>query len=304
MTTRGYNIDEEAVRQAKGTWFRIREQFIRVLRKNPNLLIGLIVLIFFSILCGAAQFWERIDPLMLDPDDRIQGPSWKHWFGTDNAGRDIYSRTLHGGRVSLMVGFFVAIFTTAVGMVIGLISGYTPKLDMIIQRVMDAIMSFPTLLLALALVAMLGSSLWNVIGVITFVDTPRMVRIVRATVLSLREQMYIDAARSIGAPTWRILFVHLAPNTMAPVLVQATYIFALAILTEASLSFLGLGIPPENPSWGNILALGRTFLQQAFWISFFPGLLLTINVLAMNLVGDGLRAVSYTHLTLPTIYSV
>ena len=289
MTTRGYNIDEEAVRQAKGTWFRIREQFIRVLKKNPNLLIGLIVLIFFSILCGAAQFWERIDPLMLDPDDRIQGPSWKHWFGTDNAGRDIYSRTLHGGRVSLMVGFFVAIFTTAVGMVIGLISGYTPKLDMIIQRVMDAIMSFPTLLLALALVAMLGSSLWNVIGVITFVDTPRMVRIVRATVLSLREQMYIDAARSIGAPTWRILFVHLAPNTMAPVLVQATYIFALAILTEASLSFLGLGIPPENPSWGNILALGRTCLQQAFWISFFPGLLLTINVLAMNLVGDGLR---------------
>ena len=289
MTTRGYNIDEEAVRQAKGSWFRIREQFIRVLRKNPNLLIGLIVLIFFSILCGAAQFWERIDPLMLDPDDRIQGPSWKHWFGTDNAGRDIYSRTLHVGRVSLMVGFFVAIFTTAVGMVIGLISGYTPKLDMIIQRVMDAIMSFPTLLLALALVAMLGSSLWNVIGVITFVDTPRMVRIVRSTVLSLREQMYIDAARSIGAPTWRILFVHLAPNTMAPVLVQATYIFALAILTEASLSFLGLGIPPENPSWGNILALGRTFLQQAFWISFFPGLLLTINVLAMNLVGDGLR---------------
>jgi len=288
-TTRGYNIDEEAIRQAKGTWFRIREQFIRVLKKNPNLLIGLIVLIFFSILCGAAQFWERIDPLMLDPDDRIQGPSWKHWFGTDNAGRDIYSRTLHGGRVSLMVGFFVAIFTTAVGMVIGLISGYTPKLDMIIQRVMDAIMSFPTLLLALALVAMLGSSLWNVIGVITFVDTPRMVRIVRATVLSLREQMYIDAARAIGAPTWRILFVHLAPNTMAPVLVQATYIFALAILTEASLSFLGLGIPPENPSWGNILALGRTFLQQAFWISFFPGLLLTINVLAMNLVGDGLR---------------
>jgi len=288
-TTRGYNIDEEAIRQAKGTWFRIREQFIRVLRKNPNLLIGLIVLIFFTLLCGFAQFWERIDPLMLDPDDRIQGPSWKHWFGTDNAGRDIYSRTLHGGRVSLLVGFFVAVFTTLVGMVLGLISGYTPKIDIILQRIMDAIMSFPTLLLALALVAMLGSSMWNVIGVITFVDTPRMVRIVRATVLTLREQMYIDAARALGAPTWRILFVHLAPNTMAPVLVQATYIFALAILTEASLSFLGLGIPPENPSWGNILALGRTYLQQAFWISFFPGFLLTINVLAMNLVGDGLR---------------
>ena len=269
-TTRGYNIDEEAVRQAKGTWFRTREQFIRVLRKNPNLLIGLIVLTFFLILCGFAQFWERIDPLMLDPDDRLQGPNWKHWFGTDNAGRDIYSRTLHGGRVSLLVGFFVAIFTTLVGMVLGLISGYTPKIDIVLQRIMDSIMSFPTLLLALALVAMLGSSMWNVIGVITFVDTPRMVRIVRATVLTLREQMYIDAAKALGAPTWRILFVHLAPNTMAPVLVQATYVFALAILTEASLSFLGLGIPPENPSWGNILALGRTFLQQAFWISFFP----------------------------------
>jgi len=288
-TTRGYNIDEEASRQAKGTWFRIREQFIRVLKKNPNLLMGLIILIFFILLCGFAQFWERIDPLMLDPDDRLQGPSWKHWFGTDNAGRDIYSRTLHGGRVSLLVGFFVAVFTTLVGLVIGLISGYTPKIDIILQRIMDAIMSFPTLLLALALVAMLGSSMWNVIGVITFVDTPRMVRIVRATVLTLREQMYIDAARALGAPTWRILFVHLAPNTMAPVLVQATYVFALAILTEASLSFLGLGIPPENPSWGNILALGRTFLQQAFWISFFPGFLLTINVMAMNLVGDGLR---------------
>ena len=288
-TTRGYNIDEEAVRQAKGTWFRTREQFIRVLRKNPNLLIGLIVLTFFLILCGFAQFWERIDPLMLDPDDRLQGPNWKHWFGTDNAGRDIYSRTLHGGRVSLLVGFFVAIFTTLVGMVLGLISGYTPKIDIVLQRIMDSIMSFPTLLLALALVAMLGSSMWNVIGVITFVDTPRMVRIVRATVLTLREQMYIDAAKALGAPTWRILFVHLAPNTMAPVLVQATYVFALAILTEASLSFLGLGIPPENPSWGNILALGRTFLQQAFWISFFPGFLLTINVMAMNLVGDGLR---------------
>ena len=288
-TTRGYNIDEEAVRQAKGTWFRTREQFVRVLRKNPNLLIGLIVLTFFLILCGFAQFWERIDPLMLDPDDRLQGPNWKHWFGTDNAGRDIYSRTLHGGRVSLLVGFFVAIFTTLVGMVLGLISGYTPKIDIVLQRIMDSIMSFPTLLLALALVAMLGSSMWNVIGVITFVDTPRMVRIVRATVLTLREQMYIDAAKALGAPTWRILFVHLAPNTMAPVLVQATYVFALAILTEASLSFLGLGIPPENPSWGNILALGRTFLQQAFWISFFPGFLLTINVMAMNLVGDGLR---------------
>ena len=150
-------------------------------------------------------------------------------------------------------------------------------------------MSFPTLLLALALIAMLGGSVWNVIAVITIVDTPRMVRIVRSAVLSVREQQYVDAAKGIGAPVPRILFVHIAPNTMAPVIVQATYFFAAAILTEASLSFLGLGIPPEDPSWGNILALGRKYLQQAFWIAFFPGLVLTINVLAMNLVGDGLR---------------
>ena len=201
----------------------------------------------------------------------------------------MYARVIYGGRVSLLVGFMVATFVTVAGLFIGLVSGYTPKLDIVIQRIMDALMSFPTLLLALALIAMLGGSVWNVIAVITIVDTPRMVRIVRSAVLSVREQQYVDAAKGIGAPVPRILFVHIAPNTMAPVIVQATYFFAAAILTEASLSFLGLGIPPEDPSWGNILALGRKYLQQAFWIAFFPGLILTINVLAMNLVGDGLR---------------
>ena len=261
----------------------------RALIKNPNMLTGFIILSvisFFTIFAGTI---DRYDPLKLEPLDRLLAPSSEHWFGTDNTGRDVYSRTIHGGRVSLRVGFTVALLTVCAGMVVGLISGYDRRADMIIQRFMDAIMSFPTLLLALALIAMLGSSINNVIVVITVVDTPRMVRIVRAQVLALREYQFVEAARALGAPTWRILLLHIAPNTFAPVMVQATFVFATAILVEAGLSFLGLGIPPELPSWGNILALGRTYLQTAVWVSFFPGLILTITVLAINLVGDGLR---------------
>ena len=261
----------------------------RALIKNPNMLLGFLILSvisFFTIFAGAI---DRYDPLKLEPLDRLLAPSSEHWFGTDNTGRDVYSRTIHGGRVSLLVGFTVALLTVCAGMVVGLISGYDRRADMIIQRFMDAIMSFPTLLLALALIAMLGSSINNVIIVITVVDTPRMVRIVRAQVLALREYQFVEAARALGAPTWRILLLHIAPNTFAPVMVQATFVFATAILVEAGLSFLGLGIPPELPSWGNILALGRTYLQTAVWVSFFPGLILTITVLSINLVGDGLR---------------
>ena len=271
---------------------RWAERFVgaqRALVKNPNMALGfaiLLVMSFFTVFAGSV---DRYDPLELNPTDRLMAPGAKHWFGTDTTGRDIYSRTLHGGRVSMLVGFSVAVLTVGAGMVIGLISGYDRRADMIIQRFMDALMSFPTLLLALALIAMLGSSVTNVIIVITVVDTPRMVRIVRSQVLSLREFQFVEAARAIGAPTWRVLLQHVAPNTFAPVIVQATFVFASAVLVEAGLSFLGLGIPPDQPSWGNILALGRTFLQTAVWVAFFPGLVLTITVLAINLVGDGLR---------------
>lgn len=275
--------------QPRSRWATGVRNAQRALLKNPNMLAGFVILSiisFFTIFAGTV---DRYDPLKLEPLDRLLAPSLEHWFGTDNTGRDVYSRTIHGGRVSLLVGFSVAILTVCAGMVIGLISGYDRRADMVIQRFMDAIMSFPTLLLALALIAMLGSSITNVIIVITVVDTPRMVRIVRAQVLALREFQFVEAARSIGAPTWRILLLHVAPNTFAPVMVQATFVFATAILVEAGLSFLGLGIPPELPSWGNILALGRTYLQTAVWVAFFPGLILTITVLAINLVGDGLR---------------
>ena len=275
--------------QPRSRWATGVRNAQRALVKNPNMLAGFVILSiisFFTIFAGTV---DRYDPLKLEPLDRLLAPSTEHWFGTDNTGRDVYSRTIHGGRVSLLVGFTVALLTVCAGMVIGLISGYDRRADMVIQRFMDAIMSFPTLLLALALIAMLGSSITNVIIVITVVDTPRMVRIVRAQVLALREYQFVEAARAIGAPTSRVLLLHVAPNTFAPVMVQATFVFATAILVEAGLSFLGLGIPPELPSWGNILALGRTYLQTAVWVAFFPGLILTITVLAINLVGDGLR---------------
>lgn len=261
----------------------------RALMKNPNMALGFFILAIISFFTVFAGQLDRYGPTDLAPLERLEAPSASHWFGTDTTGRDIYSRTIHGGRISLFVGSSVALLTVAAGMLIGLVSGYDRRADMVIQRFMDALMSFPTLLLALALIAMLGSSVTNVIIVITVVDTPRMVRIVRSQVLSLREFQFVEAARAIGAPTWRVLLQHIAPNTFAPVIVQATFVFASAVLVEAGLSFLGLGIPPDQPSWGNILALGRTFLQTAVWVAFFPGLILTITVLAINLVGDGLR---------------
>ena len=275
--------------QPRSRWTTGVRSAQRALLKNPNMLVGFVILAVISFFTIFAGYVDRYDPLKLDPLIRLDSPSAEHFFGTDNTGRDVYSRTIHGGRVSLLVGFTVALLTVCAGMVIGLISGYDRRADIVIQRFMDAIMSFPTLLLALALIAMLGSSITNVIIVITVVDTPRMVRIVRAQVLALREFQFVEAARALGAPTWRVLLLHVAPNTFAPVMVQATYVFATAILVEAGLSFLGLGIPPDLPSWGNGIALGRTYLQTAVWVSFFPGLILTITVLAINLVGDGLR---------------
>ncbi len=279
---------------AVDTGYKWRSRAVGVRRafaKNPNMAAGVVILLIVMFFTTFAGFLDRYDPFDNQPLDRLQSPSATHWFGTDNTGRDVYSRSIHGGRVSMLVGFTVALLTVAAGMLIGLVSGYDRLMDIIIQRFMDAIMSFPTLLLALALIAMLGSSVVNVIIVITIVDTPRMVRIVRSQVLSIREFQFVEAARAIGAPTWRILLQHIAPNTLAAVIVQATFVFASAILVEAGLSFLGLGIPPDQPSWGNILALGRTFFQLAAWIAFFPGLILTVTVLAINLVGDGLRDV-------------
>jgi peptide/nickel transport system permease protein len=266
----------------------------RALRRNPNLLAGSVILTLMTLIAlitatPAAKFVTRYDPTALSLVNRIQKPSAEHWFGTDRLGRDVYSRTLHGAKVSLVVAASVAVIVTAVGLTLGIAVGYSRVADNIVMRILDGMMSFPTLVLALALVATLGSSLFNVILVICIVDTPGMTRVVRGVVLSLRERSYVESARAIGSPLPRILFRHIAPNTLAPVIIQASVYFAGAILTESALGFLGVGTPEFIPSWGNIISTGREYVTINFWISFFPGLFLALTVLAANLVGDGLR---------------
>ena len=258
-------------------------------KRNPTLAFGLFILVVMSVIAIISPFITG-EAILTSFEDRLVSPSLdRFWFGTDNFGRDVYARTMQGSRISLLVGFSVALLVTVAGLALGLVSGYFRLVDNVVMRVMDGMMAMPTILLALAIITLLGSSVQNVIIVITIVDTPRMVRIVRGVTLSLREQMFVDAAEALGVPVWRILIFHIAPNTIAPVLVQATFVFAAAILTEAALSFLGAGTPPIIPSWGNIMGEGRQYLQVAFWITFFPGLFLSVTVLAINLAGDGLR---------------
>ena len=273
-----------------------RRSLFRILRANPNLAAGLAVLIVMSLIAiFTATPWAvklaRYEPTELSVRERVDRPSSSHWFGTDGLGRDVYSRTMHGAKTSLIVASSVALTVTVVGVALGVTVGYSRIADNIVMRIMDGMMSFPTLVLALALVATLGSSLLNVILVITIVDTPGMTRVVRGVVLSIRERPYVDAARMSGASLPRILAIHIAPNTLAPVIIQASVFFAGAILTEAALGFLGVGTPEFIPSWGNIIASGRIFIQVGFWIAFFPGVFLALTVLATNLVGDGLRDV-------------
>jgi|TARA_B100000745_G_scaffold57760_2_gene34221 peptide/nickel transport system permease protein len=196
---------------------------------------------------------------------------------------------MYGGRISIVVGGAVGGISTILGLAIGLVAGYYRKVDAVIMRFMDGLMAFPSLILALALIAVLGASVQNVIIVITIVSVPLVARVVRASVLSLREQQFIDAAKALGVPDWRILMLHIAPNTLAVLMVQGTFVFALAVIAEANLSFLGAGVPPTTPSWGNIMGEGRTYLSLAFWVTFFPGVFLSLTVLAINLLGDGLR---------------
>lgn len=260
----------------------------RTLSRNPTMAFGMVILVAMSVIAIFAPLISG-EAVRTSPFDQFTAPSGKFWFGTDSLGRDVYARTIQGSRVSLLVGFTVAVVTTVVGLAFGLVAGYFRKVDNVVMRVVDGLMAIPAILLALALIALLGPSLKNVIVAICILDTPRMVRIVRGSVLTLREQMYVDAARAMGASAPRILILHIAPNTFAPVIVQATYTFAQAILVEAALSFLGAGVPPIFPSWGNIMAEGRGYIQVAFWICFFPGLFLSFMVLSINLVGDGLR---------------
>jgi peptide/nickel transport system permease protein len=268
---------------------KVRRGVLGFLRNNPTVAIGgtlLLVLVAIGIL--APYLWT-VDPTAIAPAKRMRPPSGLYWFGTDALGRDVYSRVIFGTRVSLTVGLSVAALATLAGLAIGLISGFSRWADGIIMRIMDGLMSIPPILLAIALMALTRGSVGNVIMAITIAEIPRVSRLVRGVVLSLREQPYVDAAIASGTRTPMIILRHILPNTLAPLLVQATYVCASAMIVEAILSFIGAGTPPTIPSWGNIMAEGRALWQVKPFIVFFPAAFLSVTVLAVNLLGDGLR---------------
>ena len=257
--------------------------------RNPGVIVGGGLLVVMVLLAVLAPLLFTVNPLTLNPIQRMRPPGGELWFGTDMLGRDVYSRTIYGARVSLIVGASAAVLSIVVGLFIGLVAGYSRTLDAILMRVMDGLMAIPAILLAVALVSLSGSSMTTVIIAITIPEIPRVVRLVRSVVLTVREEPYVEAAVAVGTPLPFILSRHILPNTIAPLIVQATYVCASAIILEAILGFLGAGTPPEIPSWGNMIAEARTFFQIAPWILFFPGVFLAVTVLAINVLGDGLR---------------
>jgi peptide/nickel transport system permease protein len=261
----------------------------RAVTRHPMLVAGGACLIVIVIGGVFAPWWGTGDPLQMRPIQRLRPPSEAQWFGTDHFGRDIYTRTLYGTRISLTVGAAVALVALLAGTALGLVIGFYRRVDAVAMRVLDGLMAIPAILLALALMALMRASVRNVIIALVIPEIPRVVRVVRASVLSLREEVMVEAARALGVGTPRILLRYILPALVAPLIVQGTYIGASAILVEAYLSFLGAGTPPHIPSWGNIMAEGRAYVQLAFWIILFPGLFLALTVLAINLVGDGLR---------------
>jgi peptide/nickel transport system permease protein len=268
---------------------KLRRGIVGFLRRHPTVAVGGALLILMLLMAVFAPYLGTVDPTALAPARRTRAPSAEHWFGTDMLGRDLYSRVIYGARVSLTVGFSVAAIASVVGLAIGLFSGFVRWVDAILMRVMDGLMSIPPILLAVALMALTRGSVGNVITAITIAEIPRVSRLVRGVVLSLREQPYVDAAVAAGTRTPMIILRHILPNTLAPMTVQATYICASAMIVEAILSFIGAGTPPTIPSWGNIMAEGRALWQVKPFIVFFPAVFLSVTVLAVNLLGDGLR---------------
>ena len=274
-----------APRSVSPTWLRFKD----ALRRHPTAILGGVVLLAMIALAIAAPWLGTLDPQAVAPVKRLKPPFGEYWFGTDMLGRDVYSRVVYGARVSLAVGLAVAFFSTLAGLAIGLVTGFVRWVDAVVMRVMDGLMSIPPVLLAIALMSLTKASLENVIFAITLSEIPRVVRLVRSLVLSLREQPFVEAATAAGTSIARTLVRHILPNTVAPLLVQGTYICASAMITESILSFLGAGTPPNIPSWGNIMAEARSLFQIAGYLILFPGICLSVTVLAVNLLGDGLR---------------
>ncbi len=266
-------------------WRRLRDAF----RRHPTAIAGGVILLVMILVAALAPWLGTVDPQAVAPLQRLKQPSGEYWFGSDMLGRDVYSRVLYGARVSLAVGIAVALLSTLLGLAIGLVTGYLRWLDAIVMRVMDGLMSIPPVLLAIALMALTRASMENVIAAITLAEVPRVVRLVRSLVLTLREEPYVVAAIAAGTRLPRILARHILPNIAATLLVQATYVCASAMITEAILSFIGAGTPPNIPSWGNIMAEARSLFQIAGYLILFPGVCLSVTVLAVNLLGDGMR---------------
>lgn len=262
---------------------------LRRLFRNKAILIGALILAVGLVAAVLAPWVAPYAPNKLSIVNKLKAPSLAHLFGTDEFGRDIFSRAIYAGRISLLVSLGVVCISTALGVVMGVAAGFFRKLDAPISRLLDAMMSFPDILLAIALVAALGPSLTTVILALGITYAPRLARIVRGSTLVLRELPYIEAAVAMGLPTWQILTRHVLLNLASPILVQATFVFASAMLAEASLSFLGVGVSTDMPTWGTMLASGREYMNNAPWLMVFPGLAIVFSVLALQLVGDGLR---------------
>lgn len=266
-----------------------RAKFLRRLLKRKTVAFGLFILVTFVLLAVFAPLIAPYAPGKLSIVNRLSPPSLQWFFGTDEFGRDVFSRTLYAGRLSLLVGAAVVTLATIVGVVMGLLAGFFPKLDAPIARLIDAMMAFPDILLAIALVAALGPSLTTVIIALSVVYAPRLARVVRASTLVIRELPYVEAARALGISTPHIMTRHVLRNLLSPILVQGTFLFAHAMLAEAGLSFLGVGVSPEIPTWGTMIASGRQYIGQADWVTLFPGIAIVLSVLSLQMVGDGLR---------------
>jgi peptide/nickel transport system permease protein len=279
------SVEIATPRSVSPTWRGFRDAF----RRHPTAILGGVLLLMMVAVAILAPWLGTVDPQALSPVKRLKPPSSEYWFGTDMLGRDVYSRVVFGSRVSLTVGLAVAVIATTVGLAIGLVTGFLRRVDAVVMRVMDGLMSIPPVLLAIALIALTKASLGNVVFAIALSEVPRVVRLVRSLVLTLREQPYVEAAIASGTRLPLILIRHILPNTTAPLLVQATYICASAMITEAILSFIGAGTPPDIPSWGNIMAESRSLIQIAGTLLLFPGLFLSLTVLSVNLLGDGMR---------------
>ena len=282
-----HSLEPAALEQrADGPWSRL----FRAVTNGP-IAIASLILLAMVLIAVAAPIVSTTDPFLIHPTERLRPGSLQHWFGTDALGRDVYARVIYGARTSLIVGTFAAVISIAFGLVIGVVAGYFRMADLIIMRVMDGVMAIPSIVLAVALVAISGASLMTVLVAIAVPEIPRVVRLVRGVLLNLRGEPYVEAAISLGTPAPLLLVRHMIPNTMAPLIVQSSFVLASAILTEAALSFLGVGLPPEIPSWGNIMSDGRKYFQLYPGLIFIPGAFLAVTVLSVNLIGDALRDV-------------